>query len=204
MSSGSNKDHEYPQHGLRGRHTCAVMSVVCDATTEHVGVHILDGCGPCCQWKPCGGPWSVLLLAVRGREASFAVVSRTAVWSYRMRAIEGFCGNPSTITVSPHTRKRNSLDRNHWRKSFKIVIKMQQCTSSQLIVSGRDGVGGKDSVFFKGLATGQLLTMLPWVQGLYKWTGIVSPLLGKEQGWVTWHGKDGKQLGWDTSYEILK
>ncbi|ERE92425.1 hypothetical protein H671_1g0292 [Cricetulus griseus] len=37
-------------------------------------------------------PWSMLLLAVTDRKASFAVVLMTA--KLRMRDIEGFCGNP--------------------------------------------------------------------------------------------------------------
>lgn len=80
-----------------------------------------SGCrGPCCHWKACGGPWSLLLLAVRGREASFKVVSITIVWWHRMRAIEDFCDNPPTIPVSPCTPKRNSLDRSHSRSPIKL------------------------------------------------------------------------------------
>jgi hypothetical protein len=44
--------------------------VLCDAPEGHVD----DVRGPCCYWKPYGSSWSMLLLAVIGRVASFAVV----------------------------------------------------------------------------------------------------------------------------------
>lgn len=48
------------------------ISAVHVTARSHVEVH-----GLCCHWKPCGNPWSMLLLTVMSKEASLAVVLMT-------------------------------------------------------------------------------------------------------------------------------
>lgn len=54
--------------------------------------------------------------------------------------------------MTPPQNKRDSVDRKPLRRVFKIVIGMLRCSSSQLMTSVR--FERKDSVVFRGLATG--------------------------------------------------
>lgn len=66
------------------------MCVVFAATEDHDEVH-----GPSSHWKPCGRPWSMLLLPVIGKDVTVAVVPMTPDSEVRMRDIEGICNNSS-------------------------------------------------------------------------------------------------------------
>ena len=51
----------------------------------------VDVCDPCCGQKACESPQSVLPLAVKDMEATFAMVLMTSDSQLRKRDIEGFC-----------------------------------------------------------------------------------------------------------------
>jgi hypothetical protein len=72
------------------------MSTVCAATWSHVNVH-----GLCCSQKPCGHPWSLLSLTVKGKHASFAMVAMIADSQLRMRDTEGFGDYPHPPKKQP-------------------------------------------------------------------------------------------------------
>ena len=55
--------------------------------------------------KPCRSPRPVLPLTTQDKKASLAVVWLTADSQLRMRDIEGFCDNFSSLTHLPHQKK---------------------------------------------------------------------------------------------------
>lgn len=61
---------------------------------------------------------------------------------------EGFCDNPH-----PHPKKGIHLGRTSSKKTLKIVVRMLST------IDGYRRRVGKDSLFFKGLATGSLSTL---------------------------------------------
>jgi hypothetical protein len=63
----------------------------------------------------------VILLTVKGKDASFSVVSMTADSQLRERDIEGFCGNPY-IHLPTHPQS-NSLDRKPLKRTLKNCSK---------------------------------------------------------------------------------
>lgn len=59
----------------------------------------------------------MLLLTVKGKEATFAIVLMTADSQLRKRDIEGFCKNPSPI------KKSNNINRKPLKKIHKYCGK---------------------------------------------------------------------------------
>jgi hypothetical protein len=68
---------------------------------------IVDGL--CCHHKPYGSPQSMLLLIVKGKDATFAVVPMSTDSQLEKREVEGFCDNAYPHPTSPLRSK--SLDR---------------------------------------------------------------------------------------------
>lgn len=79
---------------------------VCVPTAARSHVHGLS-----CFWKPSGGSWSMLLLTVKSKEATFQGYQCLQA-QLRGRDIESFCD------ISPQ-KKRNSLDRKSPKRSLK-------------------------------------------------------------------------------------
>ncbi|MEJ1278465.1 CD82 antigen [Cricetulus griseus] len=71
-------------------------SMACADTRDCVDVH-----GPCCHQRSCGSPYSMLLLTVKDKEATFVVTSKTADSELRKGDIEGFCDNPYPHPIPP-------------------------------------------------------------------------------------------------------
>lgn len=79
----------------------------------HVNIH-----GFCCQQKSCGRPWSVLLLIVKNKEATFEVEPMIANLWLRKGIIEGFFDNPYTLT-HPFPHKRNTINNKTPKRAIK-------------------------------------------------------------------------------------
>lgn len=70
------------------------LSVVCTATGEHAQAHVM-----CCYKRPCGSPWSLFLLIVKGQGALFDMALMTRDSQLRNRDIEGLCDNPNPHAI---------------------------------------------------------------------------------------------------------
>lgn len=100
-----------PQVAMLPPRDVLIMSMVSAATRDHTEVHgscrldargHLDVCGPYCHQKPGGSSWPMLLLTVKVKKVSFAVVSMTADSQLRMRDIEAsVTTSPCSITLPP-------------------------------------------------------------------------------------------------------
>lgn len=76
-------------HGLcYHRRVCWCLWSVLLPEAMLISMVLAEGCvdvrGPCCQQKLCGSPWSMLPLTLKGKQASFVVVSMTADSQLRM------------------------------------------------------------------------------------------------------------------------
>lgn len=101
----------------------------------------------------------------------------------------------ASVTTPLPSSKSSSPTGSYWRESSKTVIKMLNCSSQQLMVSGRVELG-KNSVIFKGLATGSFyhapLSILAAQIGLgvcllgvwHKGVGGMAQRLGRNGKWV--------------------
>ena len=130
------------------------LSVVCTASEVHIGIHDVaatrdhddvsrPGChqGPCCGqvdvsvqccWQmPRGSPWSVILLTVKDKEVSSAVVAMTA--DLRKRDIKSFHDN------TPPPKKVIIWTGSYLNELLKFVMRMLTCISPQKGVENREG-----------------------------------------------------------------
>ena len=63
-------------------------------------------------WRSCGSPWSLFLLTVKVKEATFAVILMTADSQLIMRDVEIFCDSFSILpALYPKKRKRKKKKR---------------------------------------------------------------------------------------------
>lgn len=92
------------------------MSTVCATTSNHEEVH-----------EPCFAPVAV------GKEASFVTLSVAADSQLRMRDLKDLAITPPL----PPKKQAGSC----CKESFKTVIKLWKCSSSELMASVRDGEG---------------------------------------------------------------
>lgn len=83
------------------------------------GGHV-DAHGLCYHQRPRGGPHSMLLLTIKGKEASSSVESMTSDSQLRKRDIEGSVTPPQIFTASTGS---------HWRELFTIVIRILKYSS---------------------------------------------------------------------------
>lgn len=126
-----------------------LMSVVCAATRDHVGVHDRGYHWLLCMAKKSfvgvGDCWLILENETH----------RRLLW-------------PPHLPRYPLEQRQNKTvpTGSYWWESWKPVVRMLKCSSLPPMASVGGGVR-KDSVFFKGLATG-LLTMLQWVHGQHR------------------------------------
>lgn len=79
-------------------------------------------------------------LIVKGKEATFAVLSKTA------DSVEKLRTEKASVTPLPPTKSR-SLDRKQLKRTLNIVVRMLKCTTGGFC----QGADGDDSIYFKGL-----------------------------------------------------
>lgn len=102
---------------------CLVSLTVGDATGDHK--NFVDDHGPCCFWKPCRHPWSLLPLAVTGREASFAVSKEDCKLIIESERNWGLLGQPLFIpqekgTLPIEASKESTY--NMWQRYLGAVL----------------------------------------------------------------------------------
>jgi hypothetical protein len=89
-------------------------------------------------WRSCGSPWSLFLLTVKVKEATFAVILMTADSQLREENREGFCDN--FYHLSPAPQNVTTQTESHGKeKHLKIVIRMLKCSSPESMASSRGG-----------------------------------------------------------------
>lgn len=101
---------------------CCLKPCWCQWAVLLVGGHG-NFCGLCCHRKTRGSSWCMLLLTVKDKESSSAVILMTSDSQLRTRDIEDFWGNLFPIPLSPSLKKKGI----HWRELLKTVIEMLKC-----------------------------------------------------------------------------
>lgn len=103
---------------------CLVSLTVGDATGDHK--NFVDDHGPCCFWKPCRHPWSLLPLAVTGREASFVVSKEDCKLIIESERNWGLLGQPLFIPQGKGTLPIQEASKestyNMWQRYLGTVL----------------------------------------------------------------------------------
>lgn len=95
----------------------------------------------CYVQKQCWGPWLMLPLTVRNKEATFTMIS---ISNYRCTVEREGHGRLLGQPLPP--QKVTGYTESHWRELFKSVTEMLKSSTSQLMTSGVGAEGHRESL----------------------------------------------------------